>query len=579
MPFVDLRSDLARKIAEYWKNPEITADQILAELTLPPNPAMGHVALPCFRIAKALGKQNHEVTKDLEQNFKQAFKGSPITVKAAGPYANFKWPVPALLEATLHQLKVDGPLYGQDRSGAGQKVLIEYCSPNIAKKLAFQHIRSTLIGSVLANVYERLGYETIRVNFVGDWGSQFARLLAAVDMWGDASILNGTSNAQAMQHLFELYVRFHKEAEQEPSFNELGSKWLQKLESRDPKATELWKKIRDLSLTAVENTLQRMQVRFDHVEGESAYIADMADTLAMVKKEAGARLSEGAYIVDVEGIDVPALIQKKDGTTLYLTRDIAAAIDREERFGCQKMLYVVSEQQKLHFQLLFGTLKKMGRQWASKCEHVSFGTVMFGQEKMSTREGRVIFLDDLLDEAKSRALIECTKKNPDLANKETVAEMVGIGAVIFGEMAAHRQRGIEFDWDQILALDGETCPYVQYSLVRCYSLLEKAAGIVDLDNPPKVDTYDFAIEEELLILQLSRFRGALHQVVAENDPFALPKFLVETAKAFNRFYYQFPVLQANDPVQKAVRVGLVNATRQVLENGLGLLGIQCPKEM
>lgn len=576
MPFVDLRAKLATQIAQHCNHPEITEAQIRNELTTPPNPAMGHVALPCFRLAKALGKQNHEVSKELEA----AFHGKDgLTVKAAGPYANFKWPLAALYKTTLERIEKEGPLYGKDESGAGKKVVIEYCSPNIAKKLAFQHIRSTLIGSVLSNVYARLGWETIRMNFVGDWGSQFARLLAAVDMWGDAGILNGSSNAAAMNHLFELYVRFHKEADKEAAFNELGSKWLQRLENGDPKATELWKRIRDLSLTAVQNTLLRMQVRFDHIEGESVYIPDMERTLARVKKEAGARISEGAWIVDVEGIEVPALIQKKDGTTLYLTRDIAAAIDRHQRFGSEKMLYIVSEQQKLHFQLLFGTLKKMGMTWAGACEHVSFGTVLFGAEKMSTREGRVFFLDDVLDEAKSRALAVCTAKNPDLHNKDSVAEMVGIGAVIFGEMSAHRQRDIEFDWDQILALDGETGPYVQYSLVRCFSLLEKSAGQVAKGAAPDVEKYEFAAEEELLVLWLSRYRSALHQVTNENDPFSLPKYLIELAKAFNRFYYRFPVLQANDPIQRHVRVSLVEATRAVLENGLNLMGIQCPREM
>lgn len=576
MPFVDLRAQLATRIAQHWNHPEITEAQLRNELTVPPNPAMGHVALPCFRLAKALGKQNHEIAKELEA----AFNGKDgITAKAAGPYTNFKWPVAALFSTTLERLDKDGPLYGQDNTGAGKKVVIEYCSPNIAKKLAFQHIRSTLIGNVLSNVYGRLGYDTIRMNFVGDWGSQFARLLAAVDMWGDTNILNGASNAQAMNHLFELYVRFHKEAEKEPAFNELGSKWLQRLEKHDPKATELWKRIRELSLAAVQTTLQRMQVRFDLVEGESLYIPEMEKTLERVKKEAGGRISEGAWIVEVDGIEVPALIQKKDGTTLYLTRDIAAAIDRHQRFGCEKMLYIVSEQQKLHFQLLFGVLTKMGMQWAENCEHVSFGTVLFGAEKMSTREGRVFFLDDVLEEAKNRALTVCTKKNPDLPNKELVAEMVGIGAVIFGEMSAHRQRDIEFDWDQILALDGETGPYVQYSLVRCFSLLEKAAGQTPIGKIEGLEKYEFALEEELLVLWLSRYRSFLHQVVSENDPFGLPKYLIELSKAFNRFYYRFPVLQANDPLQRQVRVGLVDATRRVLENGLNLLGILCPKEM
>ncbi len=576
MPFSDLKQQLAQQVADRWNHPDLSADWISGEFTIPPSPKLGHIALPCFKASKLLGKNSNELAKELAASL----SGPQLMVTAAGPYANFKWNVSALFNQLVERISKDPDQFGGDTSGSGKTVLIEYCSPNIAKKLAFQHIRSTLIGNVLANIHKTLGYRTERVNFVGDWGSQFARLLAAVELWGEPSLLSSSELAKVMDHLFELYVKFHQVSESDPSYVERANKCLQQLEAGDPKTTAVWKKIRDLSLASAQSTLERMHVQFDHVEGESLYISEMPQTLEAIKSKAGARVSEGAWIVEVEGLEAPALVQKKDGTTLYLTRDIAAAVDRYERFEFDRALYVVSEQQRLHFQLLFGVLKKMGYAWASRCEHVSFGTVRFGAEKMSTREGRVIFLDALLNEAKERALLESAKKNPDLANKGEVAEMIGTGAVIFGELSANRTRDIEFDWEQILALDGETGPYVQYAYVRCSSLLDKATEKGVLKPLSAVaENHTFADEEEVLLLTLTRLRSVLHQCVRDSDPVHLTRYLIDVAKALNKFYYQLPVLQATDPVQVEVRLHLVVLTRHVLKNGLGLLGMSCPKEM
>lgn len=576
MPFFELKKKISERVADVLHHPEITADSIRQELSAPPNIQMGHVALPCFRLSKLLNKSSNEIAKDLAASL----NGSDLTVTIAGPYANFKLNIEQLYQSTLSRIFGEKERYGSDTVGNGKRICLEYCSPNIAKKLAFQHIRSTLIGNTLANIYDFLGYDTERINFVGDWGTQFARLLAAVDKWGDKTKLDGNDMRQAMDHLFDLYVRFHKEVDTYPEYIEHAAQWLQRLEEGDAKATKIWERVRTISIASMDSTLKRMNIRFNHVEGESLYIPQMKKTLDEVKAKAGAHLSDGAWIVDVEGLSTPALIQKRDGTTLYLTRDIAAAADRYQRFDFEKMFYVVSEQQKLHFQLLFGVLKKMGMDWSSRCEHLSFGTVLFGKEKMSTREGRVIFLDDLLNEARQLALIECTQKNPDLPNKEEVAEMVGIGAIIFGELSAHRGRDIEFNWKEILALEGDTGPYVQYSLVRCTSLLAKAEEKGERGDTTLADKgYEFSSEEEQLVLTLSKFRSVLHQAVRENEPYHLTYYLIDVAKTFNRFYYRFPVLQATDPIQRRVRLNLVRSTQQTLANGLTLLGIQCPKEM
>jgi arginyl-tRNA synthetase len=576
MPFLELKKQLARELADYFKIPEVTAEALEQDFSLPPNATLGHLALPCFKFSKHLKRASDQIAKELQAQFTRG----DFTVVATGPYANFKWNLAVLYETVCRRIFTEDIKYGSDASGKSKHVVLEYCSPNIAKRLAFQHIRSTLIGNTLANVYDFLGYKTERINFVGDWGSQFARLLAGFEQWGDKQRLSQGDATLSMDHLLEVYVRFHKEVDNRPELLEAASRCLQRLETQENGAVNLWKQVRKISLSSMERTLGRLNIRFDHIEGESHYIPAMAATLEEVKTKAGARLSEGAWIVEVEGVSTPALIQKKDGTTLYLTRDIAAAIDRQERFKFDRMIYVVSEQQKLHFQLLFGVLTKMGYAWSPACEHVSFGTVLFGKEKMSTREGRVVLLDDILNEAKALALKECTAKNPDLANKDSVAEMVGIGAVIFGNLAAHRMRDFEFDWAQVIALDGETGPYVQYSFVRCHSLLEKAAEKgIEIKAAPPPPGYEFANEEEMLVLQLAKFRGVLHDVIRENEPFHLTHYLIDLAKAFNRFYYKLPVLQCTDPLAMQLRLNLVQATRQALSNGLNLLGIRAPKEM
>lgn len=578
MPFFELKASLAARVAKALGG-AVTEDQVLGAFSQPPSIEMGHLALPCFELAKKSGQPSHELAKSLAASLTEEGELSAV---AAGPYVNFRFDLGKLYAVTLARIAKEKARYGADDAGRGKRVVLEYCSPNIAKRLAFQHIRSTLIGNVLANVYRFVGFHVERINFVGDWGAQFARLLAAFELWGERSLLDSKDSAVAMDHLFQLYVRFHKEADHRPELLEKASACLQRLERNEPASLELWTKIRTVSIGVMERTLARMSVQFDHVEGESHYVPQIEATLDEVKRKAGAVLSEGAYIVELPDVKTPALIQKSDGTTLYLTRDLAAAVDRFERFEFDRMLYVVSNQQKLHFQQLFGVLAKMGHEWASRCRHLAFGTVRFGSGKMSTREGNVIFLDDILDEAKKLALKECTEKNPQLADKEEVAEKVGIGAIIFGELSAHKQRDIEFNWKHILAFDGETGPYVQYSLVRCYSLLDKAAEKGLLGAAPagfEVDGSRLTQDEEAVLLSLSRFNSVLRQAVDDDEPFHLTRYLIELAKAFNRFYYRLPVLQATDEEQRRARLHLVDAVRQVLENGFGLLGIQCPREM
>ncbi len=576
MPFLEWKSRLAEDLTKLLNHTEITPGAVLADFTVPPQQEMGHLAFPCFRVGKLLGKPAGKLSQELCQ---KPFPAG-VSVSAAGPYLNFKFSPGLLYQATLTDIFSKNHTYGSDQSGHGKRIVFEYCSPNIAKRLGFQHIRSTLIGNVLSNVYRHLGFDVTRINFIGDWGTQFARLVAAFELWGNKTLLDPQNLQASMDHLLQIYVRFHKELETRPELLEHASQCLQKMEKAEPEVIELWKRIREISTIAMNQTLKRMNVEFDIVEGESTYISHIVSLLNEVKQKTPARLSEGAWIVEIPEIPTPALIQKKDGTTLYLTRDIAGALDRYQRFQFHKHFYIVSEQQRLHFQQLFGILKMMSCDWSSRCEHLSFGTVLFGSEKMSTREGRVILLDKLLDEARDLALAECTQKNPELEGKEEVAEMVGVGAIIFGELSTHRTRDMEFDWKAILSFEGETGPYVQYSAVRCRSLMEKAheKGAV-AEGIPEVTQYSFSSEEEALILILSKYRSMLHTIVQDNEPYHLTHYLIDVAKAFNRFYYKHPVLQATEDQARQIRLQLVRATHLVLENGLRLLGISCPAQM
>ncbi len=574
MPFFALKNALAKDLSNFFSLKQLDPEFFLQQFSLPPQPQLGHLSLPCFKLAKYLDKNNNDAAVFISEKFVTP----GVNVSAIGPYANFRWDVDLLYRDTIDLILQQSEKYGSDSSGKGRKIVIEYGSPNIAKKLAFQHIRSLLIGNSLANVYNFLGYSTTRINFIGDWGTQFARLLAAVELWGDLKLIETAHWSLAMNHLFELYVRFHADLETQPERTERAEQCLRRLESQDASLVALWSKIRHVSIESMQFTLKRMGIVFDQLEGESNYVSSIGVTLELIKKKCQAKPSEGAWIVELDDLSTPALIQKKDGTTLYLTRDIAAALSRQDQFGFDRMLYVVSEQQRLHFQQLFGVLGKMGLNWSARCEHVSFGTVLFGSEKMSTREGNVIFLDSLLDESKRRAR-EQSLKNPDLADPDGVAEQVGLGAVVFGELSSNRQRDIEFDFKTILALDGDTGPYVQYALVRCRSLLAKALERNDRPISINFSSYKFASEEEQLILTLSQLRTVLHKVLEENEPHHLARYCVDLARVLNRFYYQLPVLQAAESLQRQVRLNLIRATEIVLASGLRLLSVPCPSEM
>lgn len=542
--------------------------EIATVLESPPNLALGNWAFPCFQLAKACRNAPGKIAADLAAKIPASSLFE--RVEAIGPYLNFFAAKGLLADYTLKEIFRRRGDYGKSKLGEGQVVVFDYSAPNIAKPFGIGHLRSTIIGNSLYKIHQALGYKCIGINFLGDWGTQFGKLIAAYTLWGDEDLLV----RDPVGYLYELYVRFHREAEENPSLEEEGRSWFTKLEGGDPYAQGLWQRFRDISLAEFKRVYARLGVEFDYWHGESFYNKMLPATLATVESLGLLEESQGAWIVDLEAEGMPpCLLRKQDGATLYHTRDLTAAIYRYDTWKFAKALYVVGVDQTLHFRQLFAVLKKMGFQWAEKCQHVPFGMIRFGGGKMSTRQGSLVFLSDVLDEAIGLARDIIAAKNPDLASPEIVARQVGVGALIFGDLSNDRIKDIDFDWDQVMDFSGETAPYIQYAHARACSILRKDSGGSAVDYSLLVGEYEFS-----LVAALGKLPQVIERAADTAKPSYLARYLIEVAKEFSRFYHQCPVLSA-PPGVKGARLGLIDAVRQVLANGLALLGIEAPEEM
>jgi len=544
-------------------------EQILSELETPPAPELGDFAFPCFGLAKAFRAAPAKIAAGLAEKI---LPGQYFSrVEAHGPYLNFFCNRQLLAAETLTGIFDRKERYGCQDQGLGRTVVIDFSAPNIAKPFGIGHLRSTVIGQALYRIYQALGFRCVGINHLGDWGTQFGKLIVAYLRWGVARQLEKSP----IEHLYELYVRFHREAENEPALEEEARSWFLKLESGQEEARKLWLLFRSLSLEEFKRVYALLGVSFDYYQGESFYNEMLDETVRQVEEKGLATMSEGALIVslDEEGLP-PCLLRKQDGATLYATRDLCAAIYRHRKFNFDRMLYVVGADQALHFQQLFAVLKKMGVQWADQCFHIPFGLIRFKDGKMSTRQGTLVFLEDVLARATELAVSIIAEKNPQLPDRQKVAAQVGIGAVIFADLGNDRIKDIEFDWEKVLDFSGETGPYIQYAHARICSILRKAA---DWDG-----SYDAALltapEEQQLVNMLARFGLAIERAAETYKPSVVARYLIELAKDFNKFYHQCPVLTAAG-ARRASRLALVAATRQVLQNGLSLLGIAAPEEM
>ncbi|ATB33069.1 arginine--tRNA ligase [Melittangium boletus] len=539
----------------------------------PADPAHGDLSFPTFPLAKAQKKAPPAIAAALAQGVKVP----GLEIVAAGPYVNAKFsPMPFTAEV-IDAARSQGVRYGGSDVGAGKTVVMDYSSPNIAKPIAFHHIRSTVIGHAVANLHRALGYRVEGINYLGDWGKQFGLVAVGFQEYGEAD------KRQDMAHLVQVYVKANKRAEQEPAFDERARDFFRRMEAGDAEALTLWKEFRETSVRDFERIYARLGVKFEHMEGESFYQGKMEPVIEEISRAVGVKESQGATIVDLayEENEPPVLLKKNDGSTLYATRDLAAAIDRHERFHFDKSLYVVATDQALHFRQLFRVLKAMGRSFVDRMVHVNFGRV----HGMSTRQGNVVLLTDVLDEARARARtivdknIEEGKIQTD--DPEKLAEQIGLGAIFFGDLKNRRGTDYTFDWDDVLNLTGHTGAYLQYAHARACNILRKGGGA-----PASYDATLLTLPEEQAVLRaIARLPVVVQEAAEQQEPSFVARWLLDLAAAFSSYYTagnqdrnKRVVLEGHDAL-KAARLALTDATRAALAAGLTLLGIATPENM
>ncbi len=545
-------------------------EKVESMLETPPNPAMGDIAFPCFQLAKALRKAPPMIAGEVAGKITGDFFKE---VQAVGPYVNFFLDRLRVSAEVIETILAQGAAYGSSNVGAGRNVPIDLSSPNIAKPFSMGHLRSTVIGNAIANILAKHGYNPVRINHLGDWGTQFGKLIVAYKKWGDEEKVK----QEPIKELLQLYIQFHEEAEKDPSLEDQGREWFKRLEDGDEEARQLWQWFRDESLKEFMKIYELLGVQFDSFHGEAFYNDKMDRVVELLESKGLLTESEGALVVSLDEYDMPpCLIKKSDGATLYATRDLAAALYRHEQYNFAKALYVVGGEQRLHFQQLFKVLQKAGFDWSKEMYHIPFGMMLKDGKKMSTRKGKVVLLEEVLAQAIEDVFKVIEEKNPSLANKEEVARQVGVGAVIFHDLKNYRLNDINFSWEEMLTFEGETGPYVQYSHARACSLLRKGnyqGGKVTL-TPDALDS----AEAWAVVTLLINFPEIVERARDEFDPSLVGKYVVDLAQAFNKFYANVRIL-AEDEAVKTARLHLAAAVVVVLKEGLRLLGIQAPEEM
>ncbi|KIL52816.1 arginyl-tRNA synthetase [Jeotgalibacillus campisalis] len=534
---------------------------------------MGDFAFPCFRLAKEFKKAPNLIAAEIAQTFK--LKEVERT-EAVGGYLNFYLDLPLYSAKVLKEVIDKRAGYGQKDLGKGKSISIDLSSPNIAKPFSMGHLRSTVIGNALANVTEKLGYKVIRINHIGDWGTQFGKLITAYQKWGSEEQVKTSPIAE----LHKLYVYFHEQAELNPSLDDEARVWFKRLEDGDEEAVRLWEWFRKVSLEAFSAVYEKLNISFDSFNGEAFYNDKMNDVIAMLEDEGLIEESEGARVVrlDDEGLP-PCLIQKRDGATLYATRDLAAAFYRKREYSFEKSLYVVGNEQSLHFKQLKAILKKLNILWAEDLVHISFGMMLKDGKKMSTRKGKIVLLEKVLEQSTALAAEAIEEKNPNLKEKQQVAEAVGIGAIMFHDLKVFRQNDVHFELKDMLRFEGETGPYVQYAHARACSILRKAAVKDSSFSNSKVAPASFGEEERAIVMKISAFEEVIEEAFAEWDPSKIAKYAIDLAQLFNQYYAHTHILNELDEEVKAQRLLLLESITIVLKESLRLLGIQAPEEM
>lgn len=549
---------------------DLSLEEILGLIEIPPNKDMGDYAFPCFKLAKVFRKAPNMIAADLAESIEA--KGDISKVMPMGGYVNFFVNKSQLATNVINDVLTQKDTYGQSKLGEGKTVVIDFSSPNIAKPFHIGHIRTTVIGNALYKIYDSQGYDTVRINHLGDYGTQFGKLIVAFKLWGDKDAVE----ANPIPELLKLYIRFHDEAEEKPEMEDEARAWFTKLENGDQEAKELWQWFRDESLKEFARVYDLLDIQFDSYNGESFYSDKMDTVIETIKEKGLLKESQGTNVVDLEEYNMPpALITKNDGSTLYMTRDLAAAVYRKNTYNFDKCIYVVGSQQSLHFQQLFKVLELVGFEWAKDLVHVPFGMVALEEGTMSTRKGRVVFLEDVLKQAIEKTKETMLAKNPDAKNVDEIAKQVGVGAVVFQELSNSRIKDYTFSWERTLSFEGETGPYVQYTHARCCAVLRKANEEVTSNIDYNLLTNEDSVE---VLKTIASFNKSIVSAMNRNEPHIVTRFVLDLAQAFNKFYHDNPILVDDAETRKA-RLALVAATRQTLENGLKLLGMQAPERM
>ncbi len=545
-------------------------DELQDLVEVPPDEKLGDYAFPCFVLSKRLRKAPEKIAEELAQKLEPT--DLIKEVYSMGAYVNFKVDKAKLADFVLTDVFEKREAYGSDQGGQGKTIVIDFSSPNIAKPFGIGHLRSTMIGNALYHIYRRLGFTVVRINHLGDWGTQFGKVILAYKMWGDEKEFLKDPIAT----LYDLYVRINSEAEKDSSLEEKARGWFKRLEDGDKEAAQLWEKFRECSLEEFDRVYRMLGIEFDSYAGESFYNQFMDQTIEQIEAQGLAEMSQDALIVNLEKFGLPpSLLKKKDEATLYATRDITAAIYRRNTYNFHKNLYVVGTAQKLHFQQVFKVLELMGYDWAKDCVHVDFGWIKFKQKMMSSRKGNIVLLEDVLNKSIELALKTVEEKNPDLENKDKVAEDVGIGAVVFADLATRRNKDIDFDWDQVLSFDGETGPYVQYTHARLCSLMRKYGKPIKKNVGHRFLSTQ---EEARLIRLLEDYPRRISQAADTYEPSIICSYLIEVCSTFNRFYQKQRII-TQDQRSTEARMLLVNGIQIVLKNGLSILGIKAPERM
>ncbi len=563
-----ISAELYNAVSALWPESGLDAAQLQEMLEYPPDEAMGNLALPCFKLSRTLRSAPSTIAASLAEKLQDC---GIAEVSAAGGYLNFRFSYAYLIENVLSSVEAKKDAYGSSDVGAGKTVVLDYSSPNTSKPFHIGHLGTTVIGHSLKLLHEFCGYKCIGINHLGDWGTQNGKQIVAYRKWGDKK----TVEEKGCDGLVELYVKFHEEAEKDPSLNDQARAEFKKMEDHVPENIELWKWFLEISLKEYNVTYKQLGITFDYYMGESFFSDKMPAQIQIMRDKGLLKLDDGASIVDLSDYNMPpCLILKSDGTSLYPTRDIATAVYRKNNFHFDKCVYVTSAGQSLHFAQWFKVLELMGYDWVDQLVHVPYGTVSIGGEKLATRTGNVVLLKDLFRQSIEKVYEIMNEKNPDLPNREDVAEAVGVGAIVFHYLFNSRIKDINFTLENALSFEGNTGPYAQYTYARTCSILEKA-GDLDLTGDAQIT----APEEAALLVVLSKFPEKVDDAVAQYEPSVITRYVIDVCTAFNRFYQNCPILTVEDPAVRASRVRLARAAGTVIRNALRLICIRTPEKI